>query len=158
MKDNRKMAAGSVITFITLVLSVVSFAVYRMNIKGEGYFQNAAVPMAANLTVAAIILAAAVLIAGQFQLSGIADVILKLVTGAVRIIVPVLCIAAMMYVIDGRIEGFAFIYMSNEEVLHEVQTAANMSSAHGAIANIVLLGVSALFGIIAAFFNMSKQK
>lgn len=158
MKDNRKMAAGSVITFITLVLSVVSFAVYRMNIKGEGYFQNAAVPMAANLTVAAVILAAAVLIAGQFQLSGIADVILKLVTGAVRIIVPALCIAAMMYVIDGRIEGFAFIYMSNEEVLHEVQTAANMSSAHGAIANIVLLGVSALSGMIAAFFNMSKQK
>lgn len=152
------MAAGSVITFVTLVLSVVSFAVYRMNIKGEGYFQNAAVPMAANLTVAAIILAAVVLIAGQFQLQGIADILLKLVTGAARIIVPVLCIAAMMYVINGRIEGFAFIYMSNEEVLHEVQTAANMSSAHGAIANIVLLGVSALFGMIGAFFNMSKQK
>lgn len=129
-----------------------------MNIKGEGYFQNAAVPMAANLTVAAIILAAVVLIAGQFQLQGIADILLKLVTGAARIIVPVLCIAAMMYVINGRIEGFAFIYMSNEEVLHEVQTAANMSSAHGAIANIVLLGVSALFGMIGAFFNMSKQK
>ncbi len=158
MKDNRRMAAGSVITFVTLVLSVVSFAVYRMNIKGEGYFQNAAVPMAANLTVAAIILAAVVLIAGQFQLQGIADILLKLVTGAARIIVPVLCIAAMMYVINGRIEGFAFIYMSNEEVLHEVQTAANMSSAHGAIANIVLLGVSALFGMIGAFFNMSKQK
>ena len=56
-----------------------------------------------------------------------------------------------------HLEGFAFIYFSNEEVLQEVQTAANMESAHGAIANIVILAVTALVGIVAAFFNLKKK-
>ena len=42
-------------------------------------------------------------------------------------------------------------------MLQEVQTPANISSAHGAIANIALLAVTAIIGIVGAFFNTGKE-
>ena len=80
------------------------------------------------------------------------------VSGALRIVIPVLLVIAAMNVVSSRVEGFAFIYFSNQEVLQEVQTPANMASAHGAIANIVLLGVAAVVGIVAAFFSVEKKE
>ena len=158
MEKNRKIAAGSVLTIAMLILSAAAYIVYRTNIAGAGYFQNATVPLASKLTLTAMLIIALALVAGQFELDGIAGIILNIVTGILRIAAPAVCIAAMMYLLNGRIEGFAFIYMSNEEVLHEVQTAANLASAHSAIANIVLLGVSAIVGIVGAFFSMKKCK
>jgi hypothetical protein len=61
-----------------------------------------------------------------------------------------------MYLVESRAQGLAYIYFSNEEVLAEVQTAANLSSASGAITSIALLAVAALVGIVAAFFRQKK--
>ena len=74
-----------------------------------------------------------------------------------RIAAPALCVAAAITLVSSRVQGFAFIYFSNEEVLQEVQTAANMSSSHGAIASIVALFVTAIIGMVAAFFRVKKK-
>ena len=63
---------------------------------------------------------------------------------------------AFINLVSARVEGFAFIYFSNADVLLEVQTAANMSSATCAIVNLVLLAVSSIAGIVSAFFTLKK--
>ena len=47
---------------------------------------------------------------------------------------------------------------SNQEVLAEVQTAANMSSVTCAIAAIAILAVAAIVAIVAAFFSWKKAE
>ena len=72
------------------------------------------------------------------------------------LVVRELAVAAVLAIVSARVEGFAFIYFSNAEVLQEIQTPANISSAHGAIANIVFLAITAVVGIIGAFFSTRK--
>lgn len=153
----KKQSAGSFVTLLTLILTIASIIVYFVNIGGEGYFQNAAVVPASIYTIVAAVLLAAVFALAQLNVSAGLEKILTILSDIMRIVTPVCLIAAAMALVSARVEGFAFIYFSNEEVLQEVQTAANMASAHGAIANIVILAVTALVGIVAAFFNLKKK-
>lgn len=154
----KKQTAGSGITFVAFVLSIVAIIVYNVNINSAGYFENATVPEAVMYNVLGIVFLAVILVMSQLSLKGAADKVLTIVSDALRIGTPVFFIAALMKLLSSRVQGFAFIYFSNEEVLHEVQTAENMSSAHGTIANIVLLGVTAVVAMIAAFFSMKKTQ
>lgn len=158
MNFMKKQTAGSCITFIAFVLSIVAIIVYSVNVNSVGYFQNATVPEAVMYNVIGIVLLAVVLIVSQLSINGIADKLLTIVSDILRIGTPALFIAALMKLVSSRVQGFAFIYFSNEEVLHEVQTAENMSSAHGTIANIVLLGVTAVVAMVAAFFSIKKAQ
>lgn len=155
MKNQTK---GTWVTLMTLLLAVISIIVYNVNIAGEGYFQNAAVPKAVSYSIIMIVLLVVVFLLAQVKVTGIAGKILAILCDAIRIIVPVLAIAALMTIVSSRVEGFAFIYFSNEEVLQEVQTAANLSSAHGAIANIALLAITAVVGMISSFFQLKKEQ
>lgn len=154
----KKQTAGSGITFVAFVLSIVAIIVYNVNINSAGYFENATVPEAVMYNVLGIVFLAVILVMSQLSLKGAVDKVLTIVSDALRIGTPVFFIAALMKLLSSRVQGFAFIYFSNEEVLHEVQTAENMSSAHGTIANIVLLGVTAVVAMIAAFFSMKKTQ
>ena len=154
----KKQTAGIWATFITLLLAVVSVGIYLVNIGSEGYFQNASVAGVPLFFALAILMLIAVLVLAQFSFQGILGKSMDILSDAMRIITPVCVIAALMTLVSGRVEGFAFIYFSNEEVLQEVQTAANLSSANGAIANMIALAVTAVAGMIAAFFNLKKKE
>ncbi len=156
MNFMKKQTAGSGITFVAFVLSIAAIIVYFVNINSVGYFENAAVPEAVLYNVIGIVLLAVILVLSQLPLSGIVDKLLTIVSDIMRICAPVFFISALLRLVSSRVQGFAFIYFSNEEVLHEVQTAENMSSAHGTIANMVLLGVTAVAAMIAAFFSVKK--
>lgn len=154
----KKQRAGIYVTVLALILTVAALITYQVNIAGEGYFQNAVVAQAVIYPVIALVLEILVVVLAQVSLKGAAVKAVDVVSGALRIVIPVLLVIAAMNVVSSRVEGFAFIYFSNQEVLQEVQTPANMASAHGAIANIVLLGVAAVVGIVAAFFSVEKKE
>ncbi len=154
----KKQTAGTWITFIALVLTIVSCIIYKINIAGDGYFKNAAVPSATQYAIIAIVLLVIALVLSQINTKGIVDKLIRIVTDAMRIVFPALSIAVAITLVSSRVQGFAFIYFSNEEVLQEVQTAANLSSAHGAIASIIAFAVTALVGMIAAFFTLKKKE
>lgn len=154
----KKQRAGIYVTVLALILTVAALITYQVNIAGAGYFQNAVVVQAVIYPVIALVLEILVVVLAQVSLKGAAAKTVDVVSGALRIVIPVLLVIAAMNVVSSRVEGFAFIYFSNQEVLQEVQTPANMASAHGAIANIVLLGVAAVVGIVAAFFSVEKKE
>lgn len=156
MEFIKKQTVGVWMAFCTLLLGIISFIVYEANIAGVGYFHGASVETASRYMIIAIVLGICVLVLAQLHMDGIVAKLLNFITDIARIVIPALAVAAVLAIVSARVEGFAFIYFSNAEVLQEIQTPANISSAHGAIANIVFLAITAVVGIIGAFFSTRK--
>lgn len=154
----KKLSVGAWITLAAAVLAIVSVIVYTVNIGSAGYFQNAAV---SNLAVFCVLAAAALVIAivlSQVRLSGPAASAAELAQGALQIAAPALLTLCLANLVAARAEGLGFIFLSNADVILEVQTPANMASATGTIANMVCLGVAAVVGIVGAFCTLRKKE
>lgn len=108
--------------------------------------------------VLAIVMLAAAVVLAQMKLTGMAAAAVEIVSGILRIAATVLLTLCLVTLITARVEGLGFIYFSNADVLQEVQTPANMSSAAGMIANMICLGAATVFSMIAAFFNLRKKE
>ena len=141
MNATKKLSAGAWLSIVTCVLSLAALVAYLINTSAAGYFQNATVSNLVLMVVGAAVLEAAA-------------VVLSMVKGAKKVVD--LLALAFINLVSARVEGFAFIYFSNADVLLEVQTAANMSSATCAIVNLVLLAVSSIAGVVSAFFTLKK--
>ena len=149
MNATKKLSAGAWLSIVTCVLSLAALVAYLINTSAAGYFQNATVSNLVLMVVGAAVLEAAAVVKG-------AKKVVDLLTGLCQIAAPALLALAFINLVSARVEGFAFIYFSNADVLLEVQTAANMSSATCAIVNLVLLAVSSIAGIVSAFFTLKK--
>ena len=154
----KKQSAGVWVNLIAAILAVASLIVYGVNISSEGYFQNATVSSMMNYGIPAIILLVLVIVLAQLKLTGGAAAAVELVSGAMRIAVPVLLTLCLINLISARAEGLGYIYFSNADVTLEVQTPENLSSATGTIANMICLAVSAVVAMAAAFFRLTKKE
>lgn len=153
----KKLSVGAWIALVTAVATLVSVIVYNVNISSEGYFQNAAVTNMTLFCILVIVMVAAAIALGQLKLTGTGAAVVELVTGALQILVPVVLTLCLVNLVAARAEGLGFIYFSNADVILEVQTPANLSSATGTIANMICLGVAAVAGIVGAFCSIRKK-
>lgn len=156
MAIQKKLTFGSVSALVALVLALVGAVAYYVNICSVGYFEGAAVASAAVWLWLSILALAVVVVLALPDVSGVLGKAVEIVSGALRIAAPTGLIAGAMLLVKSRAQGLAFIYFSNEEVLAEVQTAANLSSATWAIVTIAVLAVAGIVGIVSAFFRMKK--
>ena len=154
----KKQSAGVWVNLIAAILAVASLIVYGVNISSEGYFQNASVSSMINYGIPAIILLVLVIVLAQLKLTGGAAAAVEIISGAMRIAVPVLLTLCLINLISARAEGLGYIYFSNADVTLEVQTPENLSSATGTIANMICLAVSAVVAMAAAFFRLTKKE
>ena len=153
----KKFSLGAWMACVTAVLTIASLIVYTMNVNGAGYFKNATVTNLTTFCILAALALVCAIVLSLVKLNGPVGTVLNVVTGALQIIAPVLLALCLINLVAARAEGLGFIYFSNADVLLEVQTPANLSSATGAIASMVCLGVSTVVGIVAAFFNVRKS-
>ena len=154
----KKFSLGMCFAAVAAVFAIISLIVYNVNVGGEGYFQNATIN---NLVLFCVLAALALIAAIALNFVEVPDgpvsIAVNLVTGALQIVAPALLALCLINLIAGRAAGLGFIYFSNEDVLLEVQTPENMASASGAIASMVVLGISTVVGIIASFVNIKKS-
>ena len=153
----KKQSAGVWVNLIVAILALASLIVYGVNISSAGYFQNAAVSSMTTYGIPAIILLVLVIILAQLKLSGAAATVVEIISGAMRIVIPVLLTLCLINLISARAEGLGYIYFSNADVALEVQTPENLSSATGTIANMICLAVDAVAAMVAAFFRLNKK-
>ncbi len=153
----KKMAVGAWISAVAAVLALASVIVYGVNISSEGYFQNASVTNLPLFVILAIVMLVAVVLLSQLELTGTAATVVEVISGAMQIVAPVLLAFCLVNLISARAQGRGFLVVSNSDVILEVQTPANMSSATGTIANIVCLAVAMLAGIVGAFCSVKKK-
>ena len=149
----KKLSVGMWIACAAALLAIAAFIIYSVNIGAEGYYNGAAVANFALMVWGAVLCLAAAI---ALHLAGKGKII-EIVSGLLRIAAPALLAWALMSLIAGRVDGLGYIYFSNADVAKEVQTAANMSSAAGAIASMVILGLSTLTAIVSAFISMRKK-
>lgn len=154
----KKQPFGIWFNIVVVVLTLVSVIIYGVNVYGEGYFKNASVSGLVAYCVAAVVILSVVIVLAQTKFTGMALVAADIVSGLLRIAVPVLLTLCLVNLISARAEGLGFIYFSNKDVLLEVQTIENMSSATGAIINMVFLGIVAVASMVAAFFRLRKEE
>lgn len=154
----KKQSVGAWVTLVAAILALASIIVYAVNIGSAGYFQNASVSNLIPYAVLAIVLLLAVIALGQLKLTGAAATVVELISGVMQIAVPVLLTLCLANLIAARAEGLGFIYFSNPDVILEVQTPANLSSATGSIVSMVCLAVATVSGMVAAFFNIKKKE
>ena len=152
-----KLSLGSKVTCLTALLTLVALIVYAINVNGSGYFRKASVYGLVVMTLLAVLCYVGAILLKQVSIKAVPEVCVDLVTGLMQIAAPVLVAVSLVNLIAGRVEGLGFIYFSNPDVILEVQTPANMSSAHGAIASMVCFGVAMLCGMIAAFFRLGRK-
>ena len=154
----KKQSAGVWVNLIAAIQAVASLIVYGVNISSEGYFQNATVSSMITYGIPAIILLVLVIVLAQLKLTGGAATAVEIISGAMRIAVPVLLTLCLINLISARAEGLGYIYFSNADVTLEVQSPENLSSATGTIANMICLAVSAVVAMAAAFFRLTKKE
>lgn len=154
MNAIKKFSAGTWIACAVVILSLASLIAYLVNVSAAGYFQGAAVRNLVLMVAAAAVLEAAAVALGWVRMP---ETVFQLVTGLCQIAAPVLLMACLINLIAARAEGLGFIYFSNADVILEVQTPENLSSATGTIVNMVLLGVAGITGIVSAFFGLKKK-
>ena len=145
----------SITSLVALALSIVGIIVYIVNI---GYFQRAAVPAAVTWFLLGAAALVVVVLLSMLKLTGVAGKCVEVVAGLLQIAAPASLAGAAILLIQARAQGIAFVLFSNQEVLAEVQTAANMSSVACAIAAIAILAVAAIVAIVAAFFSWKKAE
>ena len=154
----KKLSVGMCFSAVTVVLAIASLIVYNVNVGSKGYFQNATITnLVLFCALAAAALAVAIVLANLTVPAGPAGMAVDLVIGALQIVAPALLALCLINLIAGRAEGLGFIYFSNADVILEVQTPENLSSATGAIASMIVLAISTVVGIISSFVNIKKS-
>ncbi len=153
----KKQTVGTWITLGTLILAIVSAIIYGVGVGSAGYFKGDYVVPLVVLTILAILFLAAIIVLPQFKFEGILGMIIDIVLDVLKIAVPILLGIAVILFIDSRVEGLAFIYFSNEDVLAVIQTPENMFSASNAITTMVMYFVTIVAACVAAFFGYHKK-
>lgn len=153
----KKQSIGTFVSLGACVLAIVAAIIYGVNVASEGYFMKMSVSSVVVCSVFAILLLAAVVTLAQFEFGGIVGKVVTIVADAVKILVPILLAIALMTLIASRVEGLAYLYFSNEDVLAAIQTPANMSSASVAITSFIMYGVALIAAIVAACFGVYKK-
>ena len=108
----KKQSVGIWFNIIVAVLTIVSVIVYGVNISGDGYFQNASVGNLVAYCVIAVIMLVAVIVLAQPKFTGTAALVTEIISGLLKIAIPVLLMLCLVNLISARAEGLGFIYFS----------------------------------------------
>ena len=158
MSTGKRTRIGIWVSIAAIALTVVSLIVYFVGVNASGYFYGNTVSSVLTLSVAEIVLLVVSIVLSLIPFRGVADKIVGLVVDVMRILSAVLLVVALMNLIGSRVEGLAYIFFSDPNILDTIQTPANMTSAGLSIAGFVCYGVAWLVAVIASFFSMNRKK
>ncbi len=152
----KKQTISSWVTLLALILSIISSIIYGANVGGAGYFNGMSNSTIVTASVFEVILLAVILVLSQIQFNGLIGWVEGIVLSAIKIVTVFLPVFALLAFVNTRIEGLAYIFFSNEDVLATIQTAENLSSANTAIVGFVFYGITTVVAAVAAFFRPFK--
>lgn len=167
----KKQGLGTWISLGTLLVALIALIIYGAAISNgmdlmiasgsEKFYEAVREPEKIMMTsvvtcgVLSLVFLCASIVLGQLKFEGVVGKIIDCVTGAMRVVVPALLIAALLYFLYGSLTGLAWTFFSNEEL--EIYEAAT-KVGHQVITGMVFFGISAVAGIVASFFNLIKKE
>lgn len=155
----KKLGIGTYLALATFVLTIVSWIIYGVSVNAAGYFHNVPVSYVVLFTIFALLcLLAAIGLSFVPKKEGIVNKILPIVQSVFLVGACVFLISCSINIIGTRAEGLGYIYFSDSNVLSEVQTQDNLSSAALSITSFVFYLVTWLFSIVTPFFSLTKKE
>ncbi len=157
----KKQTISSWITLVAFILAIVCVAMFAAGAgttaaKGLFNITGASGSIMAE-SVLEIVFLAAIIALSEFKLGGLIGDIIEWVVWALKIIVCVLPILALIAYLGERVQGFANLYFSDENIQATMQTPENLAAASQAIATAIIYGVTAVVTMVAAFFRPYKK-
>ncbi|MCD8285866.1 MAG: hypothetical protein LUD50_01380 [Clostridia bacterium] len=162
MKFIKKQTISTVITLIALVFAIVSIILFSINSKdsaAQGLFNFTSVDSTLMAeSVLEIVFLALILALSEFKIGGLIGSIEEWLIWAIKIIVCVLPVLALIGFLSLRVQGLANLYFSDENIQATMQaTPGYMEAASLAIKSAVMYGVTAVLACVAAFFRPYKK-
>lgn len=153
----KKQSISSFIIAVSLLLGIVAFILYSVNGSVEGYFQGTNESKVVLLSVFGLIALLGSIVLAQFKFEGTINKVVAPTVSILKIAGAILLIISLIFFITTRAEGLAYIFASNDDVIQEVQTPANLSSAYVAITGFVFYLLSWLTVVVGCFFKPIKE-
>ncbi len=153
----KKLGIGAYLALGTFVLVIVSWIVYGVSVTAPGYFHNVSVGFVVLFSIFALLCYAISIALSFVKVDGILGKILPIVQSVLLVGASVFLISCAINIIGARAEGWGYIYFSDSNVLSEVQTADNMSSAAKSITSFIFYLVSWVLSIVTLFFSLTKK-
>lgn len=166
----KKQGLGAWITLGALLIAVIALILYGVALSGgtdllvasgsEPFYQairpedSAMMSTVVPCGVFALISLALAVVLGQFRFDGTLGKVCDIVVGAFRIAAPVLLMAALLYFAYGSFTGLGWTFFSNDEL--EIYAEATAVGTQ-VITGLVFFAISAVAGIVAAFFAITKK-
>lgn len=160
MKLNFKnlLTVGNILTCLTLILTIVALSLYGKSVSVEGYFMNSGDGLVYALTALSIVFLVAIICLNFIELDGWFGFAKSILKDVLIVLTVVFLMIAMMTFIGSKVEGFAFIFFSNDVGKDEIQTPENLASAQATIVAIIMYAVTWLFATVASYFSMDRKK
>jgi len=154
----KKLGIGAYIACVVVVLTIVSWILYGINVTGSGYFKGQGVPFVVLFSIFAILCeVGAVAIAIFAPKDGTIGKICSFVETALLIGGIVFLMATGMNIISSRAQGLGYIFGADANVAAEF-TADDFNSAVMAIVSAVFYLISWLVAVVAPFFGLAKKE
>ncbi len=153
----KKQTVGNYIAAGAALTGLIAFILYLINGTATGYFKGTNESSVIVMSIFAILALCGAIALSQFKFEGKVGDVSNIGVGVLRVVGAVLLVASLILFISSRAEGLAFIFGSNKDVIAEVQTPENMSSAGVAIAGFVFYIIAWLASVVASFFKIVKE-
>ncbi|MFA6829853.1 MAG: hypothetical protein WCR67_04040 [Bacilli bacterium] len=153
----KKQKVGAYLYLAVFVLTLIGFIIYLANGANKGYFQGTTASVVVLLSILGLLFTLAVIIIPQFTFTGVLAKIMNILVEAIRIVIPLVLMSAFIIFTGSRLEGLSYIFFSDANTLAEIQTAANMSSAYGAITGMIFYLITQITSVVATFFPIIKS-
>ncbi|MCD8285917.1 MAG: hypothetical protein LUD50_01650 [Clostridia bacterium] len=157
----KKQTVSSWITLAALVFAIASIAMVFTSFKdiaATSLFNTSITGALKAELVFELIFLVAIIALSEFRLGGLLGDIIEWVVWALKIIVCILPILALIAFLGMRVQGLANLYFSDENIKVTMQaTPGYMEAASYAIKTAVIVGVTAVLAIVAAFFRPYKK-
>lgn len=156
----RKLSVSSYISILSALVGLIGFIFYFVTKGTNGYFYLASSASTIVFFVFAVlfIVLAIFLRVFDFKVEGILAKVLDLVPSVLSVLGSIFFALSAMFYISPKVEGLAFIFFSNADVIATMQTPANLLSSKLVLVTFILMLVACLVQVVSCFFTGKKEE
>ena len=152
----KKQSVSTWISVGAFIIAFVAIILFGVN-ASSGYFAGVGSAPVVAFGIIALLALVVVIILAQLEFDGLVGKIVKITCDVIKIIIPMFLMICVLSFLSTRMEGLAYIFGSNQEILDTIQTPENLSSAYTAIVGFIFFGVASLATMVSAFFELKKK-
>lgn len=149
-KSLKNNEVAIILNVIAIVLTLVGFVLYNVNVTAEGYFNGGAV---VNFSLYSMLIIVALVGSFILSLANRGNRVISAISSILQVAAVVLIAVCFLNLISDRSYGLGVLFFSNQDVLDTMQTPENMASAYVAITAIAVYVVAWLLTVVRTFVN-----